>query len=228
MTRNTPFNSVLLAVAASLTLAGCMGAPAGGEGPAPLTPTQRYTLQVEPGVERVALAVRDGGLSPRQLDALTGLANGFGLEGAPVLRIEAPAGGDTVAADFAYQVRHALEARGVPGQQIQVLSYAGPDARAPVLVGYDTIRAAVPQCGTNWTNLTRTANNEVSANFGCAVTANLAAQIENPRDIVQPRGMTPADGGRRSVVFSDYRAGEMTAGQQELLVANQRVSQAVE
>jgi len=228
MIRPTNLCAVLAAAALSAALAGCMGEPAGGLGPAPLTPTQRYTLQVEPGVERVALAVHDTGLSPRQHDALVGLANGFGIEGAPVLRIEAPAGGDTVATDFAYQIRHALEAQGVPGSRIQVLAYNAPDVRAPVLVGYDTLRAAVPQCGTHWTNLTRTANNEVSSNFGCAITSNLAAQIENPRDIVQPRGMTPADASRRSVVFADYRAGDMTAAEQEALLADRKIARAVD
>ena len=213
---------------ASALLSSCMGAPAGGIGPDPLTPTQRFTLQVEPGLERVALAVHEGGLSPRQRDALAGVANGFGIEGAPVLRVEAPAGGDTVASDFAFQVKRALEAQGVPGHLIQVVAYDAPDVRAPVLVGYETLRAAVPQCGREWTNLTRTAENQTSANFGCAVTANLAAQIENPRDIVQPRGMGPADAARRSVVFDNYRTGEPTAAPQELMIARQRVSQVVD
>ena len=96
-----------------------------------------------------------------------------------------------------------------------------------MLVGFDTVRAAVPRCGASWASLTRTGTNESSANFGCAVNANLAAQIADPRDIVRPRDMTPADSGRRSVVFDNYRKGLATAAPQEDLVSGGQVSQAV-
>jgi pilus assembly protein CpaD len=132
------------------------------------------------------------------------------------LRIEAPSGDDPVSADFAWQVKAALEARGASCRAIQVVGYAAPDPRAPVLVGFETVRAVVPQlrdlAGATWDAPLR---NEVSANFGCAVNANLAAQIADPRDIVAPRGMTPSDSGRRAVVFDNYRKGEATAAKQE-------------
>ncbi|NBW07186.1 MAG: pilus assembly protein CpaD [Caulobacteraceae bacterium] len=223
--RNTVLALAPLALSASL--AACMGAPAGGVGLEPLNPATRYTLQVEPGVDRIALAVHETGLSGAQQSALVDLANRFGLQGATVLRIEAPSGDDPVSAEFAYRVKAALESMGAPEGAVQVVGYAAPDPRAPVVVGFETLRAAVPQCGTYWGNMTRTNGNDTSANFGCAVTANLAAQIDNPRDIVTPRGMTPVDTGRRAVVYDNYRKGEATAAPQEELVANRRVSQAV-
>lgn len=220
--------TLLVSLASAALLAGCMGAPAAGFGPPPLTPTQRFTLQIEPGVERIALAVHEQGLSANQHAALADFAGRFGAEGAPVLRIEAPSGQDAVADALAWRVRDTVQQMGVPAHRIQVVGYAAPDPRAPVLIGYDTVRAHVPRCGTSWTSLTRTAANETSANFGCAVTANLAAQIADPRDIVGPRAMTPADAGRRAVVFDSYRKGEATAAPQEDLVGNRRVSNAVE
>jgi len=219
--------SLLVAAAVSaMALSACVGAPAGGIGPAPLTSTQRFTLQVEPGVDRIALAVNEQGISPTQQRAVYDLVRRFSAEGAPVIRIEAPSGNDPVANEFAFRVRTALETMGAGGR-VQVVAYSAPDPRAPVLVGFDTAQASIPQCGSSWTNLTRTGNNETSANFGCAVTANLAAQIANPRDIVTPRAMMPGDAGRRAVVFDNYRKGEATAATQEELVANRRVSQAV-
>lgn len=220
--------TVLLATVASASLAACMGGPAGGEGPMPLTPTSRYSLQVEPGVDRIALAVREDGVSPAQQAALGALIRRFGAERATALRIQAPGGGDVVAGDFAYRIKAALEHGGVPGHLIQIEGYDAPDARAPVLVGFETLEAVVPQCGLQWNNLARTARNETSSNFGCAVNANLAAQIANPRDIVTPRNMTASDQGRRAVVFDNYRKGEATAAPQEDLIANERVSQAVD
>ncbi|CAN5372950.1 CpaD family pilus assembly protein [soil metagenome] len=216
-----------LALSAPLLLAAC-GGPVGGIGPAPLSPTSRFSLQVEPDVDRIALAIHEDGVSANQQAALAAIAGRFGAEGATALRIEAPAGGDVVANDFAFRIKAALEHAGAPGYLIQVVAYEAPDARAPVLVGFETLQAVVPRCGTQWGNMSRTNRNESSVNFGCAVTANLAAQIENPRDIVTPRGMTPSDSGRRAVVFDNYRKGEVTAAPQEDLIAKRRVSQAVE
>lgn len=217
---------LIASLAASASLAACMGAPAGGYGPAPLTPTSRFSLQVESGLDRIALNVHEDGLSQTQQAALGALVGRYVAAGAPIIRVEAPGGEDPVSNQFAWSAKAALEALGAPGQ-VQVVSYPAPDPRAPVLVGFETVRAAVPQCGTHWDNLSRTANNATSSNFGCAVTANLAAQIANPRDIVQPRAITPTDSSRRAVVFDHYRKGERTAAPQETLVAQGRVSQAV-
>lgn len=219
---------LLLVLAATSALGACMGAPVDGGGPQPLTPISRYTLQVEPGLDRIALAVHETGVSANQDAALAQLVSRFAAEGAPAIVVETPAGNDPVSNDMAWKVRQALVAAGAPETQVQVVSYAAPDPRAPVLAGFETVRAVVPQCGTQWGSFTRTANNTSSANFGCAVNANLAAQIANPRDIVQPRGMTPTDAGRRSVVFDNYRAGQHTAATQEELLTNRRVSRAVD
>ncbi len=225
-----PSRLIALVAASALTasVAGCIGVSAGGDGMAPLTPTSRYSLQVEPGLERIALAVHETGVSPTQTAALRDLISRFAAEGAPAIVVEGPSGDDPVASRMAWAVRTSLEQSGVPGHMIQVVGYSAPDPRAPVLVGFETLRASVPQCGTNWTNLTRTANNAGMSNFGCAVTANLAAQIANPRDIIQPREMTPVDSNRRSVVFDNYRRGIATSAPQEELVANRRVANAVE
>jgi pilus assembly protein CpaD len=69
--------------------------------------------------------------------------------------------------------------------------------------------------------------NDQTPGFGCAVTANLAAQIANPRDIVAPRGMGAPDMDRRAKVFDTYRAGQQTSAPQETLVDGE-VSQAVD
>ncbi|MDB5421401.1 MAG: pilus assembly protein CpaD, partial [Brevundimonas sp.] len=91
MTRHI-LRTTLIAAAASALLAGCVGGPAGGVGPAPLSPVSRFSLQVEPGIDRIALAVREDGVSQSQVDALAALANRFGVEGSGVLRVEAPSG----------------------------------------------------------------------------------------------------------------------------------------
>ena len=47
-------------------------------------------------------------------------------------------------------------------------------------------------------------------NLGCANQRNLAAMVDNPADLVQPRGDAPASAARRSVVLEKYRKGEPT------------------
>jgi pilus assembly protein CpaD len=48
-------------------------------------------------------------------------------------------------------------------------------------------------------------------NFGCAYQRNLAAMIDNPADLEQPRSETAAYTIRRSEAFEKYRKGEPTA-----------------
>ena len=48
-------------------------------------------------------------------------------------------------------------------------------------------------------------------NFGCAYQRNMAAMVDNPADLVQPRSETPAYTTRRSTAFDKYRKGTSTA-----------------
>jgi pilus assembly protein CpaD len=48
-------------------------------------------------------------------------------------------------------------------------------------------------------------------NFGCAYQRNMAAMVENPSDLVQPRPETPAYTMRRTEAFEKYRKGTTTA-----------------
>ena len=219
---------IVFASAALLTapLAACSGAA--GSGPVPLTPTSRFALQVEPGLDRVALAVHETGLSENQNLALRDMVNRFASEGAPMLTVEAPSGDDPLSSSAAWAIKGALEAQGVPPYQVRVVTYVAPDPRAPVLVGFDTVRAAVPTCGASWTNLGRTGANAGYAHCGCAVNAHLAAQIADPRDIISPRGSQPGSAARRAVVFDKYRQGEQTSANREQMVSDERVSNAVD
>jgi len=217
--------SAVFVFAAGLAVSGC--ASVSGAVDAPMTPLSRYSLQVEPGLDRIALAVHDQGLSSNQHAALRGLAARYDASGAGHVRIESPSGDDPVAVEQAYAVRSFLQAAGVPEDRIQMAAYAAPDPRAPVLAGFETIRASVPDCVAETRNMGARFSNQSSGGFGCAITANMAAQIADPRDILGARPMTPADSGRAAVVFDNYRRGEISSTPQEPLV-NGRISGAVE
>lgn len=217
--------ALILSVSAALALGAC--ATAATDAPPPLNPLARYTLRVEPGIERIALAVHETGLSPNQHAALRDLAGRYAVSGASVIRVESPAGNDPVSDSQAYAVRDALQAAGVPGERIMVVGYAAPDPRAPVLAGFEILRPVVPDCSAEPRAMEGRASNTSSPGFGCAITANMAAQIADPRDIVAPRAFTAPDSGRAAVVFGRYRQGQTSSAASEPLIVGQ-VSRAVE
>lgn len=217
--------SAIFVVALGLGAAGCTSV--GGDPLAPMTPLSRYSLQVEPGLDRIALAVHDQGLSRNQRDAISQLAARYGASGYGAVKVETPGGEDPAAVQQAYAVRAALQAAGVPGERIQMAAYNAPDPRAPVLAGFETVRASIPNCAMQAHDLGPRYSNQSTTSLGCAVTANMAAQIADPRDILGARAMTPADSGRAAVVFGNYRRGQPTSTPQEPLV-NGEISRAVE
>ena len=79
-----------------------------------------------------------------------------------------------------------------------------------MIVGFQRFVAQGPTCG-EFGNLARSAGNTPYDNFGCAIAANIAAQVANPEDLLTPRDMTPADAARRGTVMTKYRAGEPTS-----------------
>lgn len=216
--------ALLLAAAATTVLSAC-AATNGSD--VPVTPLSRYAMRVEPGLDRIALAVHEDGLSANQQAALADLAGRYMASGVGPIRIEGPSGEDPAAARQTWAVRSALQSAGLPGDRIIVASYAAPDPRAPVLAGFETVRAAIPNCAAEPRAMGARFSNEGSMGLGCAINANLAAQIADPRDILGHRPVSPADSGRAAVVFDNYRRGEITSAPQEPLVEG-RIAQAVE
>lgn len=208
-----------LPTVSAIALASLLAACASGAGrttATPLNPTSRYAIEARATTEEIALAQRADGLSPAQRAALADVA--MRAQGR-VITVRAPAGGDPVAVRSAFNARAHLEAMGVAG--VRVAAYDAPDGAAPILVGFTGYEAVVPRCGTNWENLTASGANAGYSNFGCAVTANMAAQIADPGDIVSPQPLDPTDAQRRMTVLGKYRAGEITSQARDPLASGQ-------
>ena len=217
--------ALLLTIAAAGVLGAC--APTSSSDSPPLTPLSRYSLRVEPGLDRIALAVHEDGLSANQQAAVNDLARRYMTSGVGSVRIEGPSGEDPAAARQTWAVRSALQSAGLPTDRIVVASYAAPDPKAPILAGFETVRAVIPNCAAEPRAMAGRFSNESSLGLGCAINANLAAQIADPRDIVSHRPISPPDSGRSAAVFDNYRRGETTSAAQEPLVEG-RIARAVE
>lgn len=194
-----------LGLAASL--AACASPPPGAQLD-PRLPTENYKADVADEPHEIALAVHGWGLSQNQAAALTDFAAGWQASGGALVRIHVPSGAEPAAARrFGEIVREHLSNEGVPDEAMQMVESGGDNV---LRVGYLRRVAVIPECGVQWSDLRRSATNQVQPNFGCAVTANIAAQIADPSDLLGPRPSEPGDAGRRAVVLDKYRKGQRT------------------
>ena len=192
-------------------LAGCASAPTG---PVALTPTEQYRIQVSSHPEQIALGLHREGLSTAQKAALGQFVSQWREDGGGVVTLRTPVdGGDPgTASRMNLQVRAYLVGLGVPAERLQVVGYSTNRAPgAPLLASYDRFEAIGPNCSGGWSDLTSTGQNRVFDHFGCATTANIAAQVANARDFLAPAVETPADNARRQVVMGKYRLGIPTS-----------------
>jgi pilus assembly protein CpaD len=209
-------------------LAGCVTNVPGANKHAE-TPTQRFEAKVTPKPEEIRLAVHAQGVSARQAEALNKLVDNWRQDEGGVIGIQSPSAGvdSSAAYRMSESTRSFLISKGVPANQIEVTGYA-PEAQAEpaLLVGYLRFEAELPECGKAWTNIAHSWKNDVQPNFSCSVTANMAAQMADPGDLLGPRRMTPQDGARRQDVLDKYRAGKSTASEVDA-GANGKISSAV-
>jgi pilus assembly protein CpaD len=203
--------SILIAV---LLLGACTTPASGlkkGDTP-PVNPGELYKMQAEQAPDEIRLGVHAEGLSDHQRAALADYARGYIEAGGQQVVIRTPVGGGEAAARMAEGAEAALEAAGLSGHEIVLDVYAADQPGAPIRLIYQRWRAKPIVCGQSWNNLASTRDNQVQSNFGCALTANMASQIADPRDINGPRAMDASDAGRRATVLDKYRKGEVTAG----------------
>src|SRR5262249_34227011 len=138
-------------------------------------------------------------------------AQDFLASGNGALTIAAPAGPD--AAKVVGAIGEQLVDDGVPRTRILVSQQEEPDADGKVGGGYIRSVAHTTPSG-NWpVNAADTEDNLPMPNWGCSVQQNLAAQIADPRDLVQPRGTDASDSTRRMQVLNKYEQGQTTASQ---------------
>ena len=157
-----------------------------------------------------------GGLAPAQRADVLAFAQTWRREATGGIVIEVPRGTQNRArgADAMREIRSILAAAGVPPQAVYVRGYQPvPNALASIRLNYSKMVAEAGPCGLWPDDLGPTLDgkdfeNRPYWNLGCATQRNLAAMVDNPADLVQPRGETPTYTERRTVVLDKYRQGE--------------------
>ena len=183
----------------------------------------RHPIAVKEGNRSIVIFVGHarGGLSAPQRNDVMGLAQTWVREGTGGIIADVPVNTSNArAASATYrEIRSILAAGGVPSTAIMLRQYQpeDPGTFPTIKLSYPKISAEVGPCGL-WPedlgpNLQDTGYNENRPyhNFGCATQRNLAAMVDNPADLVQPRPETPAYTMRRNAAFEKYRKGVSTA-----------------
>jgi pilus assembly protein CpaD len=182
----------------------------------------RHPIAIQEADQSVVIFVgrARGGLSASQRADVMGLAHSWLREATGAIYVDLPI--DTpnarTAADAFREVQAMLAAAGVPPRGIIVRHYHPEDPRqlAAIRLNYPRISAVAGPCGVWPEDLGPSIKNKSYFenkpyyNFGCAYQRNMAAMVDNPSDLEQPRSETPAYTMRRTAAFEKYRKGTTT------------------
>ena len=162
-----------------------------------------------------------GGISATQRDDVAGMAQAWLKEGTGGISIDMPVNTTNAraAADSLREIQATLAASGVPPRAVTVRKYHPEDPRhmAAIQLNFPKISATAGPCGLWPEDIGPSVNNKgyfdnkPYYNFGCSNQRNLAAMVDNPSDLVQPRTETPAYTARRTMSFEKYRKGNTSA-----------------
>ncbi len=209
-------NSRLPLILASLGALGACASVPTPKGPPLASAADRHRIEVAQTSERVEIPVKadDTHLSPEARQDLDALAASYLRYGHGALVLSAPSGGANAdaASVLAQQTRMSLVEAGVSYAAVAGSTYdASGESAAPIIVSFDRYEAQAPECAPLYEqDLAHQSDNQAWDSFGCATQANLAAMIDDPRDLLQPRAEDPRDSGRRDTVMQAYRAGQQT------------------
>jgi pilus assembly protein CpaD len=172
-------------------------------------PSRGLTAVNQPVVTRsdfaVDLAAPDGSLPMSEQARLDGWYKSLGL-----------GYGDTVYVDGAYADAARADVARVTGKYGLLVSSSAPVTAGNIPPGTVRVvvsrtRASVPNC-PNWDRpAAPDFENHQNSNYGCAVSANMAAMVAHPGDLVHGREGDPlVDGLTASKAIQSYRTGKPT------------------
>jgi pilus assembly protein CpaD len=202
-------DNLRVAAIAAVLLAGSCAAPMNNGTRFSNDPAVNHPIAVEPHFTalKVSFSAADAGLLPDDAARFEAFVADYASRGSGSISVSAPQGSDATAIIRYFGNR--LFEMGVPRSRILVGTHEGADPR--VEIGFIAYAASTKPCG-NWSkNLGFTSANAPSPNFGCAVQTNIAAQVADPRDLIELRPSDPIDANRRATVIGNYEQGKATA-----------------
>ena len=212
---------ILMAGGLAVTLAGCYTQREVKRYP-PDDYRERHPIELKEGERTVELFLgrNRGGLSPAQRADVLAFAQSWKREATGGIVVDVPAGESTqlAAQDSLREIHSIFAASGIPRNGVNMRPYQpGGSALASIRLNYSKLTAQAGPCGLWPADLGPAADpayneNRSHWNLGCASQRNLASMVDNPADLVQPRGETPAYAARRSVAIDKYRKGENPSG----------------
>jgi pilus assembly protein CpaD len=212
---------LLLASGIATSLTGCYRTDVAQVG-YPVDYRQRHPIVVREGGAGVEILIgrNRGGLTPSQRADILAFAQDWRREAGSGIIIEIPRGGptDRAAAESMREIRSIFAAVGVPSNAIYSRHYRPTrTALGSIKLSYSKLVAEAGPCGEWPTDLGPSIRsddfeNRPYWNLGCANQRNLASMVDNPADLIQPRGEIPPYAARRSIALDRYRKGENPSG----------------
>jgi pilus assembly protein CpaD len=183
---------------------------------------QRHPIVIKEAPRSVELFIgnRRGNLTGTQRAEVLAFAQAWRRESTGGVLIDVPSGAPNArsAAAALQEVRSLLAGAGVPPEAVATRPNRSSDPRklATMRLHYPKITADAGPCGLWPYDLGPTYNpehyeNRAYYNLGCATQRNMAAMVDNPADLVQPRSDVPIYTARRTTALEKYRRGESTA-----------------
>lgn len=130
-----------------------------------------------------------GTLQPLQINAVIGFVHQAMQAGVTPITIAQPSGAGN-SARVASEVASLMVQQGVPSAYVRFATYQG-GASSPVRLTYVSTYGQSLKCGQWPDDATDTAENQLTTNHGCAVQANIAAEIAYPGTLLVPATVTP-------------------------------------
>jgi len=210
---------LLTAGALALLLAGCYRPYMAQDYPDDYR--KRHPITVKEGERTVEVFVgrNRGGLTPTQRADVLAFATSWRREASSGIIVDVPQDAPTgrAAADSVREMHSIFAASGVPRRAVYVRRYSPAGGLTTIKISYSKLTAHAGPCGLWPRDLGPAFDRAYNENWnywnlGCSHQRNLAAMVDNPADLLQPRGETPIYQARRADAINKYRKGENPSG----------------
>ena len=210
-----PFSLATLLVAATTSLAGCGTDYASNDSVPTGDYHDRFPIVVAQAPTALDVYPVDGAIDAQSIANIRAFAERYREFGSGRIAILAPAGERGRDARAIDQIRRALAGSGLRGY-VEVGAYpdVAPTRASPVRLVFQGLKATVARRCGEWPDDLASGGsidgwkNTSYANYGCATQATLAAQVADPRDLVQSRASGAGDVTMRLRALGAVRDGQ--------------------